>query len=220
MTLSPRYLVALSLLLAAALVPTLIHSYGGDTEADGRSTAAVPHVLAGYASTPSGRAEGWGARRFDSFDWMEREYRTDAGDVRLTVVRSYDLKALYHHPELAVAYGGTFGGNFERADVVRFAARPGLPVHVLPPAPGASSLAMYVLEYDGEYIEHPMWFQLRTAGRLLFSRRKAMTLFFAHDLRVRPDAAIAIEERPSVPLLLAAIDSFAAQPSNALREMP
>jgi hypothetical protein len=218
MMLSPRYLPAIAVLLAAALVPTLIHSYTGDARPDDRTTAAVPHVLAGYASTPSGRAEGWGERRFDSFDWTEREYSGDGSTVRLTVVRSYDLKSLYHHPELAVAYGGRFGGSFERAERVRLAARSDVPVHLLRPAPGSASLAMYVLEYDGEYVEHPLWFQVRTAGALLFSRRKAMTLFFAHDLRVTEDASL--DDLPSVSVLLAAVDSFARNAPDEARALP
>ena len=218
MTMSPRYLPALALLLALALVPTLIHSYADDTESDGRVTTAVPEALAGFTSTSSRRAEGWGARRFDSFDWIEREYRRPGAEVRLTIVRSYDLKALYHHPELAVAYGGTFGGSFDRQEVVRFAARPDIPVHVLRPAVGATSLAMYVLEYDGEYVERPLWFQVRTAGALLFSRRKAMTLFFAHDLRLPQDAPV--EDLPSVPLLIEAVERFAGQEPGGVRERP
>lgn len=217
MTLSPRFLPALAVLLAAALVPTLIHSYSDDMHVDGRTTAAVPHVLLAYRSAPSDRVANWGQRRFGSFDWMEREYRDGDDEVRLTVVRSYDLKALYHHPELAVAYGGRFGSSFERREVMRPDVRPELPVHVLFPSPGRSAVGLYVLEYDGDYVEHPLWFQLRTAGELLFGRRKAMTLFFAHDLGV-PEGA-AIEHLPSLQLLFAAIDAFAVQspdppPSN------
>ncbi len=54
------------------------------------------------------RPADWGRRRFESQDWTERRYVSGGDQVVLTVVRSFDLKALYHHPELAVAYGADF----------------------------------------------------------------------------------------------------------------
>ena len=43
-----RYVPAICALLAIALVPTLIHSYGGPGKGDGLSTASIPAELAGY----------------------------------------------------------------------------------------------------------------------------------------------------------------------------
>jgi hypothetical protein len=141
---------------------------------------------------------------------VEREYRNRDDLVRLTIVRSYDLKSLYHHPELAVAYGSTFGSSFGSSEVMRFGTRAEVPVHLLRPTAGARAMGLYVLEYDGEYVDNPLWFQARTAGRLLVSRRKAMTLFFAHDLAVPDDADI--EHLPALQLIFAALDSFSTQP--------
>lgn len=204
---SARYAPAICLLLACALVPTVIHTYGGDAPGDGLRTDAIPASLLGYSSRPSGRNENWGRNRFDSHDWFERNYTSGTDEVRLTVVRSYDYKALYHHPELAVAYGPRFGSSFDEHEVVRFDARPEIPVHVLHPAPGARAMAFYVMHHDGAFVENPLWFQLRTAGALLFSRRKPMTLFFAHDLSV--PASASIDDLAGVRLLFAAIDAFA-----------
>lgn len=209
MIVSPRYLPAICGLFALALVPTLIHSYAEDVATDALATSTIPASLAGFASTPSARAKNWGKRRFDSDDWMERNYGRGGDQVRLTVIRSYDLKALYHHPELAVAYGGQFGSSFGTQDVTRFAARPDIPVHVLHPTPGDRALGLYVLYYDGAFVEHPLWFQFQTAGKLLFSRRKPMTLFFAHDFEVQESAEI--EHLPSMELLFGAIEGFLAQ---------
>jgi hypothetical protein len=196
------------------LPPTLIHTYGGAVTIDGRHTTTIAETLVGYTSEPSGRNETWGKRRFDSDDWMERRYRAAGDEVILTVVRSYDPKKLYHHPELAVAYGG--GAAFEPAEVQRFTQRPEIAVHVLRAAPGGTSgLAMYVLHYDGRFVEDPIWFQLRTAGELLFSARKPMTLFFANDVNV-PDDADA-ENLPATSLLFAAIDEFVADSDVASR---
>ncbi|MGQ0736132.1 MAG: hypothetical protein ACT4QD_21080, partial [Acidobacteriota bacterium] len=90
--------------------------------------------------------------------------------------------------------------------------RADVPVHVLQPAPGVAARAMYVLLYGEALVENPFLFQIKTAGELLFSRRKAMTLFFALD----PAAASVtpVEDLEAVRLLFAAIDAFVHQ--NAL----
>jgi hypothetical protein len=212
---STRFLAVVGILFALALLPTLIHSYSTSAIVDGLSTAAIPPTLAGYSSAPSGRGPNWGRQRFDSDDWMERNYRSGSDDVRLTVVRSFDLKSLYHHPELAVAYGQRFGSSFDEHEVKRFADRPDVPVHVLHPAPPSRAVAMYVLHYGNEFVEDPIWFQLRTAGALLVSARKPMTLFFVHDLSVESQQRL--EDLASRQLLLAALNSFLASPTTSGR---
>ena len=201
-----RYVPAICALLALALVPTLIHSYSTTTVDDGLSAAGVPPTLVGFDSVPSGRSPDWGMQRFDSSDWIERNYVKGDDQVRVTVARSLDLKSLYHHPELAVAYGRRFGSSFADHEIRRFPSRPDVPVHVLHPQEGESALGLYILHYDGAYVEEPIWFQIRTAGNLLVSRRKPMTLLFAHDLQVAAGARV--EELPAVQLLFAALDAF------------
>ena len=207
---SIRFAPIVCVLTGVALAPTLMHSYVGATSVDGRSTSAIPTTLAGYSAVPSARSPGWGGQRFDSVDWVEREYTSGADRIRLTVVRSYDLKALYHHPELAVAYGPTFGNTFDRYEVRTFPGRPEVPVHVLHPAPGRDGMALYALHYDSGFVAEPIAFQLRTAAELLFTPRRAMTLIFAHDLQV--PAGARVDELPSVKLLFEAIDRFVDQP--------
>ena len=205
---SARYAPAVCVLLAIALVPTLIHSYGESEYVDAYRTDAIPTVLTGYDSVPSGRSRNFGLEHFDSKDWIERNYVKAGDEVRLTVVRSYDPKSLYHHPELAVAYGTRFGATFGRHEVVHVSAAPELPIHVLHPTQGGRAMALYVLHYDGEFVEDPLWFQVRNAATLLFSQRKPMTLFFAHDLDAPPDPRV--EDLPATLLLRAAIESFLA----------
>jgi hypothetical protein len=189
-----------------ALIPTIIHSYGGGAVTDGRSVAAIPNVLTGYRSAATDRNPGWGKRRFDSSDWMERTFADEGGRdaITLTVVRSLDAKRLYHHPELAVAYGTGFVGK----DVRRFAERPDIPVHVLKAGPGVSAAGLYVLHYGNRFIDNPVIFQIRTAGELLFSRRQPMTLFFLLDSS--PARADEAEPTAVLRLLFAAIDAFSA----------
>lgn len=198
-----RFVPAICVLFALALIPTVIHSYAANPADDGRRTTALPAVLAGMASTPSDRNPNWGQRRFDSPDWIERQFRAANGEaLTLTVVRSYDAKALYHHPELAVAYGTSFDDH----RVQHTAERPDVPVHVLEPGPGVEATGLYVLHYDTRFVSDPIRWQLRNAGELLFSPRKPMTLFFVRG--TRSISAEALENSAAVDLLFAAIDAF------------
>jgi hypothetical protein len=208
---SNRYTASVCVLFALALIPTFIHSYTGDVEVDGRSTSLIPFVAAGFNSTPTNRDSAWAKRRFDSDDWLDRTYLRGDDEVRLTVVRSYDLKRLYHHPELAVAYGTSFVGH----QVRYLPQNSDIPVHLLQPGPGVSARAMYVLHYDGRFVQDPIWFQIRTAGELLFSRRKPMTLFFVNDISAPDDADPAT--LPSTTLLFAAIDQFVSGRNAGVR---
>jgi hypothetical protein len=196
---STRFLPIICVLLAAALVPTVIHSYANVTILDDRETSTIPTSLAGYAGAPSGRNATWGQRRFDSHDWTERIYRTQGDEVKLSVIRSYDAKALYHHPELAVSYGP----NWVRSVVRRFPKRPDVPVRVLYADSGP--VALYSLHYSDGFVENPIVFQIRTAAEQLFSGRRAMTLFFLTD--ERPTAGD-IEALPALGVFFAAIDQF------------
>jgi hypothetical protein len=205
---SPRYAPAVCIALALALVPTIIHSYAGVVVTDTLATAAIPTTLAGYTSVPSTRDAGWGQRRFESYDWFERRYLLGSREVLLTVIRSYDLKKLYHHPELDVAYGA----GYLRYDVHRTKEHPDVPVHLLSTDVDKVSTAVYALHYDGGFVEDPIAFQIRTAGALLFSGRKPMTLLFARD--VGPTDGLTPEAYPSTQVLFAAIDAFVHPPTQ------
>ena len=201
---SPRFVPAICVLTALALVPTWIHSYSGAVMVDGRSASAIPQALGPYRGAPTARNPNWGMRRFESEDWIERTYTDGARELRLTVVRSYDAKTLYHHPELAIAYGPSF-------QPATTETLPGtdVPVHVLRPAAGGNVLALYVLRYDDRFVAAPIAFQIRNAGELLFSRRKPMTLFFVTDESAPADAPL--ERLESAGLLKQTIDAFLAQ---------
>lgn len=202
---APRFAPAVCLLVLFALVPTWIHSYSGELDTDGLTSEAIPSMLGLYRGTETERGRNWGQRRFGSGDWIERTYTDGARQVRLTVVRSLDAKTLYHHPELAIAYGTGFVGS----TIERLPDRPSMPVHVLKPAPGESTVAMYVLQYEDRFVESPILFQVRTAGELLFSGRKAMTLFFTTESNVLPGSGL--ERLASATVLTSAVDAFASQ---------
>ena len=204
---STRYAPAVCALIALALVPTIIHSYTHTVAKDGLVTAAIPLSLNGAPSSPTEHDAAWGQRRFDSFDWTERRYRLADGEVLLTVLRSYDLKKLYHHPELDIAYGT----GYFRHDVERLDSRRDLPLHVLRDS-DETSTAVYALHYDNGFVEDPIAFQVRAAGQLLFSPRQAMTLLFARDLQTTKGKPLA--QYPSTRVLLSAIDAFLKSPDK------
>jgi hypothetical protein len=199
---SPRYGAAACLVIAAALVPTVIHSYMGVVVKDGLQTASIPAILGGYTSIPSGNDADWGRRHFESGDWLDRVYSSGPNEVRLTVVRSYDLKRLYHHPENDVARGAGLA-------IHELIALPGLadvPVHLLQTEGEEKGSAMYALHYGDRFVADPLRFQVSLAGELLFSGRRPMTLFFARD--VRGDKGLDPRSYPSAKVLQAAIRSF------------
>ena len=217
---SLRYVPAVCVVLTLALIPTIIHSYGGGEASDGRSAAAISDLMvSGYQSDPTGRNATWGKRRFDSDDWIEREYREiqGRGTVRLTVVRSFDAKSVYHHPELAVSDTT----SFVAVTVRRFKDRPDIPVHVLTPGPGVSTGGMYALHYEDGFVDDPVWFQIRTAGELLFRRRQPMTLFFVLDSSGPPAGTDGeLELSGALRLLFGVIDSFVQQAARSDRVTP
>lgn len=203
---SPRFGVWACLVIAAALVPTVIHSYIGVVVRDDLRTTNVPSTLAGYTSVPTASDAGWGRRRFDSDDWFDRNYTMGQNQVQLTVVRSYDLKRLYHHPENDLARGV---GLFVH-EVITLPGLADVPVHLLRTDTESEASAMYALHYDGGFVQDPLWFQVGLAGQLLFGGRRPMTLMFARDLRGSKGATP--DTYPSARVLKAAIDAFTGRP--------
>jgi hypothetical protein len=204
---STKYVPAVCILILLALVPTIIHSYAGFVVKDVRSTESIPASIGGFTSVPSTRDAGWGQRRFESDDWIERRYLSGGNEVLLTVLRSYDLKRLYHHPELDVAYGA----GYLTEEIVQLDAAPGMPVHLLRSSAETNGTAMYVLHYGDEFVSDPLWFQVRVAGELLFGGRKPMTLVFARDVRGQKGASP--DSYPSAKVLVPVVQQFVAQGS-------
>ena len=209
----PRYAPAVCVLLALASIPTFIYGYAGVVVDDGRRTSAIASTVAAFSSSQSDRRSNWGKRLFDSDDWFERRYESGADEVLLTVIRSFDLKSLYHHPELAVAYGTPFTKN----DVQFLGPDGRIPVHVLETADDTGPVALYVLHYGNQFVTDPIRFQLRTAADLLFSGRRQMTLFFATG--ERRQAGQSVRDLSWSPVLLKAIGQFVGD-AGAVRARP
>jgi len=207
MTLSTRYAAATAVLLALALVPTAIHGYFNYRVDDGLRAAGVSGTLEGLMSRPGPRSAAWMEKRFETADWIDR-YFGPGERLRLFVIRTYDPKTVYHHPELALSYGEA---KFHPVEVVSLPQLPDVPVFVLRGLDSQPDLAMYALHYDGAFVRHPILFQAGLSGRLLFQGRRPMTLLYVHDrapARGAPPSAQA-----AATLLASAVQSFLAQPA-------
>jgi hypothetical protein len=202
---SSRFATTTALLLGLACIPTAIHSYLGATVDDNLTVGAIPAVLTGTTFTPTGRKPAWAKETLDSHDWLERWARYGQDEVQLFVGRSYDPKRLYHHPELALLRGM----ETRQAGRTYLGRRADIPIHVLETSRAdRHGVAVYALLYDGTFVERPILFQIRTSAALLFSGRKAMTLFLAADTSGSIDH---LAEAPASVVLLAAIEAFETQ---------
>ncbi len=199
---STRRLATVAIALALALVPTILHSYLGMTATDGRSVREVPAHLEGLQGRDTRRSTGWVSESYGTTNFIERQY---GPALTLFMARSYDPKGLYHHPENGVAHGD----NYERVVMLRRPDRPEVPIFTLSSHTGGYSA--YALLYENTFVEHPMRFQLGNAFTLLTQPRGLMTLFF---VRGKVDATSPAARSTVEGLLLAAIDSFLAQPTG------
>lgn len=177
---SPRYAVAVVALAVVALVPTVIHNYLGLTADIGARVAGVDVTVPGMAREATPRKVVWFRESFETEDALEYVYRDAVGaSIKLTVIRGYNAKLLFHHPENVVAYGRALHEH----DIVELSGLPGVPVHRLRPegAQRDERLALYVLSYDHTFVRDPVMFQLRLAWALLLKGRAPMTLVFVQS---------------------------------------
>jgi len=206
---SDRFGIIISILLAVALIPTIIHNYVGTELDDGLRVRAISTTLAKFSSNATNRrSASWVKDTFDSYDWLERDYIDPGGKkILFFVARSYDLKRLYHHPEIAILRGI----DLKKEKITQLREMPHIPVHVLK-SQTETGIAAYVLLYDGQFIKYPIRQQILTSVKLLFSYRKPMTLFFVYDATIRSD--VPLEKTPAADILFAAVKSFISQKTN------
>ena len=205
--LSARYATPTLVVLALALVPTVVNVYVGRKVVEGPPLSeALPSVLAGQMSQPTTRKATTIRREFASDDWVERVYASGLGPgVKVLAVRSYDMKRLYHHPELAIS-----DANYGTAEVHEVPAADGpLAVHVLHGEKGGT--AAYALLYKGRTVSNPYLFQLRVAPEFLLLGQRPLTLVFAEDETGRGDQSAA--DAPAVQRVVAAIAALRGQAS-------
>jgi hypothetical protein len=205
---SSRFVRPVALAIALATVPTIRHTYLQQVVPDGRTTAPVEQVLSHLASTPGERTASWMQRVLATEDWFDRTYRVGSKQIRLFVARSYDAKRLYHHPEIALVRGS----EITVQGVVRAEGRPEIPLHLLTTrSEDEPGLILYALHYGDGFVDDPIRFQIRSAGSLLFSGRRPMTLFFA----MSDENGDAFQRSEAARLLFTAVDAFLKQKPGA-----
>ncbi|AMY10067.1 hypothetical protein LuPra_03295 [Luteitalea pratensis] len=160
-----------------ALLPTMQRGYVGGVDSVEKVTSArLPGEVAGVASVDKQRTGGWMANTYGADSWAERTYQVPGkGDVGLFVARGFDMKKLYHHPELGVLRGRTFAP----ADTMALSDKPDQIVHVLQSASSQES-AVYALIHDGRWVDNPYALQLSSAVTTLWTGPKPLTLVFAY----------------------------------------
>lgn len=171
---SRRYAVPLLVVLAVALLPTVQHGYLGYTAVAAKVTQErLPQAIAGVTGAPKVRTGGWMTSTYAADSWAERTYApAGQGQVSLFVARGFDLKKLYHHPELGVLRGNSFH-PLRTADV------DGQPVHVLQNVAAGDS-AVYALIYEDQWVGNPYLLQASSAFTSLWTGRRPLTLVFAY----------------------------------------
>lgn len=171
---SSRHAVALLVLLAVALLPTVQHAYVGYTATAAKVTQELlPASMDGISGAPKPRTGGWMASTYSADSWAERSYAaTGAAHVSLLVARGFDLKKLYHHPELGVLRGNSFQ-PLRRAEI------DGRPVHVLQNVADGDS-AVYALIYEHDWVANPYVLQASSAFTSLWTGRRPLTLVFVY----------------------------------------
>jgi hypothetical protein len=160
--------------LAISVVPVVAHQYVGWTVLDDRPLA-LDLSVPGMHAVPAPSRGSFINRAFATNDWTEQRYEGAEGSLSLYLIRSFDAKRLYHHPELALLHGR----GFEPAVIVRGAEALDVPVRVLTSTTG---IAAYTLVFENDVVDNALRFQLRQAGTLLLSPRRPMTLVLAHHL--------------------------------------
>jgi hypothetical protein len=183
-------------------VPTVVNSYVGRKVVEAPPVVEqLPTSLEGYSSTPTGRRPNAVRREFDTDDWVERSYSRSGDDsVQLMVARSYDMKRLYHHPELALSERDY---PEERLVEAGGAAGP-VVLHVLEGDP--DGLVVYALLYGRETVGNPYVFQLKVVPEAMLTGRRPLTLVFAEQ--TGPSRGRAVEETPAFALVRAALASL------------
>jgi len=203
---STRYSTPVAILLALALIPTIIHTYINNADIDGKSVDNISTILGNFISTPSKRNAQWGKSVFNSEDWFERIYQNKENEkVRLFIARSFDLKALYHHPELALSYAQ----NLNNKTISTLSKKPEIPVHILK-NDDSSIIVAYVLMHNDTFIQDPIKYQLSESFRLLVSQKKPMILFYTSQTALPNYSKLNL--KTSTTLLSLAIQAFRSQP--------
>ena len=171
---SLRYFYALSACLLAALIPVVVHSYLRVEVNDCKGTLFLPQFTP--TSISAQKHDAWMRETFQSSQWNEGSFERDGLRFDYSIIRSYDPKRLYHHPENYFVDRAFWLSR----DLEWVPADSGtLPIHrAYYRQTDPAAVVAYLLVYRSAPVASPYWAQLRAAPVLLFRGRYPMTLFF------------------------------------------
>lgn len=182
--LSGRALPALVLTLVVALAPTMLHSYGSfQVPFEPLTSDMLPVALEGAVGRDVERSSAWVRETYGATSWLERQYGDGRDSISVFVARGYDLKKLYHHPEL----GTVRGTSFRTHQLVRLSAAQ--PVHVLRNDAAGPSV-VYALIYDREWVANAYRLQIESALATIWKGRQSLTLILVYGNVVELDGAL------------------------------
>jgi hypothetical protein len=152
----------------------VVHSYL-NLEIDDCKAARLLVPQSVPASDSSRKRDAWMRDQFEASQWHEGSFVKDGQRFDFSILRSYDAKRLYHHPENYFA-----NRAFVRERRIEWVSTHSgaVPIHrVYYSDPNAAVLVAYLLVYRSSPVASPYWAQLRAAPVELFSGRTPMTLF-------------------------------------------
>lgn len=172
--LSLRYVRPLSACLLLALIPVVVHSYLQVEIDDCKGSWAFGSKFA-QTSHPSGSRDARMRERFQSFQMQEGSFLRNGMRFDFSIIRSYDVKRLYHLPETSLVEHAIV----ERRGIEWVPAdSEALPIHrAYYGDTDPAILVAYLLVYRSSPVASPYWAHLRAAPVELFSGRRPMTLF-------------------------------------------
>jgi hypothetical protein len=173
---SKRYAGHVLVCVVPVLVIVVIHSYIGLQVEDCRELSGLFPNAAGDTSSP--RRDARMREVFDAVQWEEGTLDTTvpASQMKFSIIRSYDPKKIYHHPEISLVRGATPA----RRDVEYIDAEgERVPVHRAYYNPASTTaLVAFILIYHSRPVDNPYLSQIRSAPLQFVRGSYPMTLFF------------------------------------------
>jgi hypothetical protein len=175
-SLSRRYALHAIALLLLPLSPVLIQTYGRyDTDDCAHVQALLGRGPIEGAEDPRGR---WVKDLFSAVQWKEGSLPpgSSSAEFKTAVIRSYDAKKLYHHPESALVRGASLKSRGTEWIEVGGESIPIQRVYY--DGADSATIVAFMLVYGSRPVGNPYVAQFTALGRELRRGRTPMTMFF------------------------------------------
>jgi hypothetical protein len=174
--LSRRYALHAVALLLVPLFPVAIHSYGRYDTDDCANVQALlgPVAIEGAEDTRG----AWMKRVFSAVQWKEASLPPagSSAQFKTSVIRSYDPKKLYHHPESGLIQKASLNSRGTESIEINSESIPIQRVYYA--AADRATIVAYMLVYGSRPVANPYVAQFTALARQLRRGRMPMTMFF------------------------------------------